>query len=532
MIMTKLNRFAFVFIFAATLAALALRLPKLEQRPMHGDEAVHAIKFGALLEKGFYRYDSFEYHGPTLNYATLIPAWLSSAKKLTEITEFPLRLVPAFFGMLLVFMPLLLVEGLGKSAVVIAALLTAISPAMAYYSRYYIQEMLLVCFTFGVIGCGYRYTQNKNFGWAVATGIFLGLMHATKETCAIAWGAMALALFFTFLLARRDEGSSHFITNLKALKPRHVIAALVAAGAVSALFYSSFLTHPQGVADSILAYKTYLSRAGHDPVHIHPWHYYLKLLAYFRLGENPFWSEALILVLAAAGFIFAFKKKRSADSNLLRFLAFYTLFMTIVYSAIPYKTPWNLISFLHGMILLAGVGVATMTQMLTAKKFARAAVIALILAGGAHLTWQAYLANYKYDENPINPYVYAHPVHDVFTMVKRVEEIARAHPDGNNLYIQVISPVNDYWPLPWYLRAFTNIGWWQEVDESSPSAPMILASSKAEPAIMQKLYELPPPGQRPLYVPLFDDYVEMRPQIEWRGYVRKDLWDRYEASNP
>ena len=527
MIMTKLNRFAFIFIFAATLVALALRLPKLEQRPMHGDEAVHAIKFGALLEKGFYRYDSFEYHGPTLNYVTLIPAWLSSAKRLTEVTELTLRIVPVFFGTLLVFMTALLLPGLGKVASMNAALLTAISPAMAYYSRYYIQEMLLVCFTFGVIGCGYRYTQNKNFGWAAATGIFLGLMHATKETCIIAWGAMVLALFFTFLLARRDEGASHFITHLQALKRRHVIAALIAAGAVSALFYSSFFTHAQGVPDSILTYKTYLSRAGHDPVHIHPWHYYLNILAYFRLGENPFWSEALILLLAAAGFIFALKKKRDADLNLLRFLAFYTLFMALVYSLIPYKTPWNLICFLHGMILLAGAGAVAIPQMFSAK-FARAAAIALMMAGGAHLTWQAYLATYKYDENPANPYVYAHPVNDVFTMVKRVEEIARAHPDGNNLYMQVICPDNDYWPLPWYLRAFTNVGWWQEVDESSPSAPLIIASSKIEPAIMRKLYELPPPGQRPLYVPLFDGYLEMRPQIELRGYVRKDLWDKFQ----
>ncbi|MCB0293433.1 MAG: hypothetical protein KDH97_24480, partial [Calditrichaeota bacterium] len=56
--------------------ALLLRLPGLERRPMHTDEAVHAVKFGALLEEGFYEYDPFEYHGPTLNYFTLIPAWL------------------------------------------------------------------------------------------------------------------------------------------------------------------------------------------------------------------------------------------------------------------------------------------------------------------------------------------------------------------------------------------------------------------------------------------------------------------------
>ena len=81
---------------------MALRLPKLAQRPMHTDEAVHAIKFGALLEEHYYQYDPIEYHGPTLNYFSLVPAWLLSAQKLTQVTESMLRIVPAFFGILLV----------------------------------------------------------------------------------------------------------------------------------------------------------------------------------------------------------------------------------------------------------------------------------------------------------------------------------------------------------------------------------------------------------------------------------------------
>ncbi len=83
----KWPKISCVLILAATLAALALRLPRLDQRPMHTDEAVHAVKFGSLLEKGHYRYDPHEYHGPTLNYLTLIPAWLSSARKLPDISE-------------------------------------------------------------------------------------------------------------------------------------------------------------------------------------------------------------------------------------------------------------------------------------------------------------------------------------------------------------------------------------------------------------------------------------------------------------
>lgn len=519
------NRLTLFLFLAVTVLALALRLPQLAQRPLHGDEAVHAIKFGALLEKGFYRYDSFEYHGPTLNYLTLFPAFVRAEKNIAAVTDWTLRIVPVCFGTLLVFMPLLLWGGLDREIILGAAIFTAISPAMAYYSRYYIQEMLLVCFTFGVVVCVYRYLQNRSLRWAVASGGFLGLMHATKETCVMAWGAMMLALIFTF-------PRHGFMENLRALNRRHLVVALATAVMVAVLFFSSFFTNWRGVLDSILTYKNYFSRAGQNPVHIHPWYYYLNLLTYFRLGANPFWSEALILILATAGFAAAMMEKNIIKANqlLLRFWAFYTLLMTFFYSFIPYKTPWNLLSFWHGMILLAGVGAAVIIK-LTSNTLARGIFIFFILTGGAHLAWEAYLANYKYYDDPANPYVYAHPVDDVFLIVKRVEAIAQVHPEGRKLYMQIICPENDYWPLPWYLRTFPNIGWWREVDENVPAAQLVIAAPQFEPALMRKFYELPPPGQKYLYVPLFDTYMELRPQIELRGYVRKDLWDRLQASN-
>jgi len=50
----------------ALTAALALRLARLDVRPMHHDEANQAVKFGTLLEHGEYRYDAHDHHGPTL----------------------------------------------------------------------------------------------------------------------------------------------------------------------------------------------------------------------------------------------------------------------------------------------------------------------------------------------------------------------------------------------------------------------------------------------------------------------------------
>lgn len=512
-----------VLLLAATILALVLRLPRLQQRPMHGDEAVHAIKFGKLLEQGVYTYDRDEYHGPTLNYLTLIPARLTGAANLVQVTESTLRIVPVFFGVCLILLLLLVARPLGAGATVCAAVLTAISPAMVFYSRYYIQEMLLVCFTFGVIGCGYRYFRSRKILWAISSGIFLGLMHATKETCIIAYGSMLSALILVLILQPKQE----FISNIKkTMKTRHLIAAMVSAIIVSAMFYSSFFTNPGGVWDSIRTYLVYFHRAGQNQLHIHRWYYYLKMLIYSQYYDGPIWSEAIIVVLAVFGFAAAMTRKSIADVNsgLLRFIAFYTVIMTVVYSVIPYKTPWCMLGFLHGMILLGGAGVWVIIKSVS-NVWVRGLIQLVLAAGAVHLGWQAYLANYIYYADSRNPYVYAHPTNDVFTMVQRVDEISAAHREGHNMHIEVICPGGDYWPLPWYLRRYDSVGWLNEVDENTPAAPVIIASASVEPALLRKLYQLPPPGERNLYVPLFDTKSWLRPDVELRGYITKELWD-------
>ncbi|HUU17134.1 MAG TPA: flippase activity-associated protein Agl23 [Sedimentisphaerales bacterium] len=517
-----------VLILAATIVAIALRLPRLQQRPMHGDEAVHAIKFGELLAEGVYTYNPDEYHGPTLNYLTLIPARLSSAEKLTQVSEVTLRIVPVFFGVLLVLLVLPAGEGLGPGAAVYAAVLTAISPAMVFYSRYYIQEMLLVCFTFCAIVFGYRYARNKNIAWALLTGMSLGLMHATKETCIIAFGSMFLALLL-MLLIRRPKDS--FINAVKTVKTSHLIAGLAAGAIVSALFYSSFLTNPGGILDSVRTYTTYFDRAGGNSLHIHPWYYYIKMLIYSRYGDGPRWTEALIVLLAVVGFIAAMTKKglSCADVHLLRFIGFYTLVLTVVYSVIPYKTPWCMLGFLHGMILLAGVGAVVLVKLLP-NVLPRLIILMFLFEGSVLLTWQSYLSNYKFYADSRNPYVYAHPTIEVFTITEKIEEYAGVHEDGYDIPIDVICPEGDYWPLPWYLRSFKKIRWSNEVVNDAPTAPLIIASPDVEAALTNKLYALTPLEKRQMYMFIFDEpyYVWLRPKIKLLGFVRKDLWDSFQ----
>ena len=492
---------------------------------MHADEAIHADKFGTLLEGGGYAYDPSEYHGPTLYYLTLLPARLRGEGRYVEIDEVTLRSLPAALGVALVAAHLWARGFLGTAGAALAALLAAISPAMVFYSRYFIHETPLVFFSFGAVLAACRHLREPGLAPALLAGVSAGLMLATKETAPLALGCMLLALGLTHL-ADRWRGASRAPIR-RAARGRHLISALLAAGLTSSALFTSFLTHPEGIVDAVRAYGFYLERAKAASWHFHPWSYYLRLLIRFPSSGAPFWTEGLILVLALIGGAAAWVAKGApgADSRALRFLGFYTLLMLVTYSAIPYKTPWCLLGFLHGMILLAGPGAVFLVRSFRGPAL-RAVIGVLLCCAAAHLGWQAFLGSFRFAADPRNPYVYAHTGPDVFEIVGRLKDLARAHPDGSSMPVQIISREN-LWPLPFYLRGLRRVSWWNGVSESAPSAPVILVTPDMEPALVRKLYDLPPPGERELYVSIFERPVELRPRVELRGYAANGLWDDY-----
>jgi uncharacterized protein (TIGR03663 family) len=310
--------------------AFLFRAPKLTLRPMHTDEAVHAVKLGILLDKGRYDYDAHEYHGPTHYYASLPFLWAMGVRHFRDIPdEFPLRIVPVLFGTGLVLLLLLFRDAIGQRAAVCAGLLTAVSPVMVFYSRYYIQEMLLVFFTFGVIVAGWRYTRSQRFGWALAAGACLGLMHATKETCVLAYGSLVGAWILTALWSRWLEGRRFEVRSY--FHNLHLIGAVKVAAVVSILCLTGFWSNPRGTIDSIMTYVVYIERAltGDSStsglnLHDHPWYFYLHQLLFFKNDPKFWWSEALVVALALVGMVKALKRQVVCEANfyLLRFLAF------------------------------------------------------------------------------------------------------------------------------------------------------------------------------------------------------------------
>ncbi len=102
------------------------RLPRLDLRPMHTDEAVHTSQAGTLLQTGQYVYNPEEYHGPTPYYFALPIIWFNGVKTLAETDETMFRMVPAFFGVLLVLLLIGIKDALGLGAAILAAILTAV----------------------------------------------------------------------------------------------------------------------------------------------------------------------------------------------------------------------------------------------------------------------------------------------------------------------------------------------------------------------------------------------------------------------
>src|SRR5688500_3464010 len=103
------------------------------------------------------------------------------------------RLATTLIGAAMVPLILLLSDGLGRRAAGAAALLTAVSPAFVFYSRYFIQEVPLAFFTLAALACGWRYRQSGRTGWLAAAAAAAGLMIATKETALLTFAAAGLA---------------------------------------------------------------------------------------------------------------------------------------------------------------------------------------------------------------------------------------------------------------------------------------------------------------------------------------------------
>ena len=441
------------------LAAFLLRTHDLARRPMHADEANQAVKLGELLEHGRYAFDPRDHHGPTLYYAALPLARLRGETTLAALTETTVRLAPALagtLGVLLLF--LLAARPLGHWPALAAAALMALAPASVYYSRYFIQETLLVTCTLAALVCAHRWWRTARPSWAVAAGACLGLMQATKASAPL---FAASALIALLLVVRSRPASTRILRDLALV----LVSALV----VAALFYSSFGTHPAGLRDALATYAPASARAttagsGHEK----SFWYYLRLFGWHRAG-GLLWQQLAFSALALAGFVVACFTRQ----KFLRWAALYTLLVVVALSLAPYKTPWHAVHLVPGFALLAAGALAAIPFRLLALAFAG-------YTFGLQLT-QTNLAVFQRPADARNPYAYVHTSPDVRKIRALVEAALARAPSAP---VRVIS--EEYWPLPWYLRGLPRVGYWSSPPAQCDGA-LVIASAAQAAAVRARL---------------------------------------------
>jgi uncharacterized protein (TIGR03663 family) len=503
-------------------AALLYRAQQLRDRPMHADEAVQAFIAKKLWLTGHYTYDPDEYHGPTMPYVSAALLRLGNVQRFAATTEATFRWVPVLFGAGTILWLCLLGDALSKPGAVAAGLLLAVSPAVVFYSRYYIHETMLGFFTLGVLATGWRYFRSGKVGWCLAAGGCLGLMQATKETSVLAYAAGASALVLTMavghtwsVLLRRPRPQKE--SRVQAI---HLASGLLVAIVVAALLLSSFFANPRGPLDGLLTYLPWIRRAGGASPHLYPWYHYLHILAYWQWPEGRWTSEGFILALAVIGLVVGLlplkhRQIQGADLGFVRWLGWYSVLLALIYSVIPYKTPWCLLGFHQGFILMAGFASAMLLRWVPTVPLKGLLAVALLLFAG-QLAMQSYRTSILQADDTSNPYIYVPTLPDMRRFEDDLRQLAQASPAGHKTIVKVVWHDGYYWPLPWYLREFSRVGFWNRMP-SDPAAPLVIASPQLDELLSEQLDD----------THLMIGFYGVRPNVLAMLWVRMDLWEAH-----
>ena len=469
---------AFLFI---ALIGLAVRLPQLGARPMHTDEAVNAYIVGQMLTGDKFNYDPQDRHGPALAFLALPLARIQGARSFPDLTESKLRLTAVVGGTITILLFGAAVDLFGCVPCVIAALLFALAPLPVYYDRYFIHESLFCGATFGLILSGWTAVKTRSIGYAVLAGACAALMFACKETSVLHWFALAAAGIVFWALNLRGKRSPG------PWRPAPMFAALGTLVVLIVLLFTGFGTNWRSLAALTKLAPDVLSRAagqGHEKAF---W-YYGKLLA----GG---WSGGVLLALACIGILITIRK---SDDSLWQWLAYYGLFIAIIYSLIPYKTPWLALNLWLPLSLFTARAAQHLWRWTVMHLRLRAALPAFtVLAASvgvliAHDTRQRV---FLHAADETNPYAYAHTSDDILGVPVEIQDLSSQH--------AILSPriaviASDPWPLPWYLRHFEQVGFYQP-GQQVPAADFYITSTEAAGQYADRLRNLRPEffGMRP-----------------------------------
>lgn len=497
------------------------------------------------------------------------------------LTTFNIRFVTVAFGIATIGLVLLLRKRLGTMGTLSAAALIAISPGAVYLSRYFIHESLFVFFTLGIVVAALKYYDSGRAVYLILASISAALLVATKETWIINGPVLLIALITTALYFKLRElvsgnQTADGVAERTGILERFggpvpvatvLLVALTVFIIVNVLFYSSFFTnYPKGVRDAFQTLNLWRQRTDEHP------HQFLQYFEWLRLMESP------LLLLGAVGAAIAVWR---GNNRFALFAAQWAFGLLVAYSLVKYKTPWISLNFIVPLAIIGGYALDQLyrrfAQPWVPLALAGGAIVLLVYGRmaklkdpnegfGSGLTWdfdfsknwlaivailflavyagyilysrsdgsrhsphfyvaaaivlvvfsyQTYQLNFVHYDDDKYAYVYAHTRRETLALVAEVDRVGKVLKTANDTGIALVSP--DYWPLPWYFRDYTRVGYYQQI---VPTNEPVIIGSMAQDEQLKTTY-----GDRYQLVNsgVGDGAYPLRPGVDLLLYVRKDV---------
>ncbi len=435
------------------LSFILARLFHLDIRPPHHDESVNGWFVDGLFKTGFYHYDPQNYHGPLYFY------FLAIAELMFGRSVEALRTVTVFFGALLTFVPFLYSRWIGNRAAWIAAFILAVSPAVVFYSRYVIHEIPFAFFT-ALFFYFWLRAREEVFSYKIllGLGLTLGVLACLKENFVIFLGC----LFIGEIMVRIYAKEYSFPKKYSYYSGMSLIAFFVVI-----LVYSALGRDEKGITNFFQAFNFWSETGSKGNGHQKPFEYWILVFAKYE------WATLAGVVLAP----FALMKMPQS----IRLTSVVSVGMLLAYSIVNYKTPWCLLSFQWGFVLVFAYWCSRLWDK---NKKTVAFVLAIV---GIQSVYQAYDVSFVNVDADDSYYIYGQTYRDVMVPIQQILNRVKEDPSlKKTLRIQVISQFT--WPLPFLLGEINQVGY--HTEQNAPDqldAEYVLIDQLLEPKYASRL---------------------------------------------
>lgn len=454
-----------ILLFSAVLLFLFL-----DWKPLQHDEGVNAVFIENIRADGFYKYDPANYHGPLHHYLMFL------FNVIFGPGMWVMRLSAVLFTLASIYLTMRFERYLGRFPAYSAALFTAVSPGMIFYSRYGIHESGLYFFTLlGLYGF-FRYIGQKDKISLWILGLSFTGMVLTKETYIITVGCFVLALGLLRVSSWIHPPSRPLVEHsaVRSYRLGDVIRTTAWCTAIIIIFYSGFFLYWKGVSGLVESVLEWVN-TGALPTSEQKGHWKSAL----------YWVQLFIRYewIACLGFFFILPALGPVPAW-LRLVLFYGILNFAVYSVIPYKTPWCIMQIIWPFLFTAAGGLSEYAAKGRFQKQAAAAAVLFLSALNLVPTIRLNFIHYAEDAEP---YAHVQTYKEVDDVLYEIMRLSEKNPSIKHAEINVL--MKSYWPINWHLNSSSNVGYYTDHYPLHMDAGIIFCDAARKPYVEMRLGE-------------------------------------------